>query len=473
MDALPSVQNPADSSPLDPVDPSSNEQVLAAVRAARTAQPAWAAQPLADRAEALRSLGGLLLASRKTGLELMSSETGRGKTECAMSELVGVVDFIEGVIRAGNKALAPERIAISKINYPGKRCTVEVVARGVVAIIAPWNYPLGNFFKSLFPALLAGNGVVLKPSEHTPRTGAWLADVCAKALPEGLVSLVQGGGDVGAALLDAPIDAVVFTGSVSTGRRIAVRAADKLIPCSVELGGKDAAIVLADCNLERTTAGVLQWGLHNAGQNCAAIERVYVEESIADEFVKRLGAAAKKLVVAPEADPSDLGPLQNEAQLATVERHVADAVERGAKLVAGGKKTGKGLGYRPTVLDHCDHEMLVMREETFGPVIGVMRVKDAEEALERANDSAYGLNGSVWTQDLERGETLARQLDVGVCLVNNHAITGILSETPLDGRERHGHRRGLEPPRLLDLRTTQDGIRGQVLQARPLVDACQ
>ncbi|MEZ4220176.1 MAG: aldehyde dehydrogenase family protein [Polyangiaceae bacterium] len=438
MEALPSTQNPADSTPLAPVEPSDQGQVRAAVSRARKAQPAWAARSLAERADAVRELARTLLAEKDHGLEVMSGETGRGKTECLMSELVGVLDFVEGAVRAANKALAPERIALSRINYPGKRCTVEMVPRGVVAIIAPWNYPLANFFKSLFPALLSGNTVVLKPSEYTPRTGAWLADVCSKVLPEGVVGLVQGGGDVGSALVDADIDAVVFTGSVRTGRRIAVRAAEKLIPCSVELGGKDAAIVLADCNLDRTVAGVLQWGMHNAGQNCAAIERVYVEESIADAFVAALGKAAERLKVAPDADPSDLGPLQNEAQLRIVTDQVADAKDKGAKVVAGGKATGHGLGYAPTVLDKCSHEMKVMTEETFGPVIAIMRVKNADEAVARANDSVYGLNGSVWTSNIERGEQIARSLQVGVALVNNHAITGILSETPWTGVKETG-----------------------------------
>lgn len=428
-----STQNPADGSKLSAVTATAKGEVEAVVARAKKAQPAWAARSFEERAALLQKLGRYLLEHRREVIEIMSAETGRSETECLMSEVVGIPDFVKQATRAAKKAMAPEKIKLSALDYPGKKATVELLPRGVVGIIAPWNYPLGNFFKSLFPALLSGNAVVLKPSEHTPRTGAWLADAALAVLPKDVVGLVQGSGDVGEALLEAPIDAIVFTGSVRTGKRVAARAGEKLIPCSVELGGKDAAIVLADCDLERTVAGVAQWGIHNAGQNCAAIERVYVESSIADEFVKRLGQFVAKLRVAPAAGESELGPLQNEAQLAIVERHVADAKTRGAKLICGGERTGTGLGYSPTVLDQCTPEMDVMREETFGPVIAITRVKDAEEALRAANDSRYGLNGSVWTTDIERGIELARRLEVGVALVNNHAITGILPETPWTG----------------------------------------
>jgi acyl-CoA reductase-like NAD-dependent aldehyde dehydrogenase len=424
---------PADESPLPPVEYSSPDDVKRAVERARKAQRAWAELSIGERAERLLAVAQRILEGQDEICRILEQETGRSPTESRMTEIATTADYVKGVIRAGMKALAPERIKLSALDFPGKKVVVEVVPRGVIGIIAPWNYPVSNFYKSVWPALLAGNGVVLKPSEHTPRSGAWLAAQLAGALPEGLVGLVQGKGEVGQALIDSGIDSIVFTGSVPTGRRVALAAAERLIPSSLELGGKDAAIVLADCDMPRTVAGVLQWSMHNAGQNCAAIERVYVEEAIADAFVDKLGKAAQRLKVAPEEGPSDLGPLQNAAQLAIVEAHVADAKKKGARVMSGGERTGRGFGYRPTVLDGCSDEMRVVREETFGPVVAIVRVKDAEEALRRANDSPYGLNGSVWTRNIERGEALARRLEVGVALVNNHSFTGILPETPWTG----------------------------------------
>jgi acyl-CoA reductase-like NAD-dependent aldehyde dehydrogenase len=191
----------------------------------------------------------------------------------------------------------------------------------------------------------------------------------------------------------------------------------------VELGGKDAAIVLRDCNLERTAAGLAYASMFNCGQDCSSVERIYVEEAIADRFVETLARALGRLRISPEPG-AEVAPLQNEAQLAKVMAHVEDAIAKGAKAVVGGERTGQGLGYRPTLLDHCTRDMHVVTEETFGPVVAVVRVQDAEEAIRAANDSPYGLNGSVWTTDLARGEAIARRLDVGIAHVNGHSWTG-------------------------------------------------
>jgi acyl-CoA reductase-like NAD-dependent aldehyde dehydrogenase len=401
-------------------------------KTARNAQQTWAARHVEQRAELLQSLAQSLLAGADEGVRLLSLEMGRGATDARLSELATVGEYVRDVIRVGRTALCPEKVRLSFLDFPGKRGMVELLPRGVVGIIAPWNYPLLQFYKPLFPALLAGNTVILKPSEHTPRTGLWLAERCKEVLPAGVVQVVTGGGELGAALV-AHVDALTFTGSVATGRKVAAAAAERLIPVSLELGGKDAAVVLSDCNLERTIAGLTWASMHNAGQDCAGVERVYVEEKIADAFVDGLAATVSQLEVAPKGR-CDIGPLQNAAQLKLVQEHVASAVEAGAQLRCGGETVGSGYGFQPTVLDQCTQNMDVVRDETFGPVVAVIRVQDAEEAIRLANDSRYGLNGSVWTQDLVRGEALARRLEVGIAHVNGHKWTGgTLAQTPWTG----------------------------------------
>ncbi len=437
--SAPGARNPATGAALEPIVDLRPDQVRDVVARARAAQPAWGALPLAARQDKAMLFARRILERRKEITTIMAAETGRDPTECLVSEVIVALSFAKAAGRAARDALKPERIKLSPLEYPGKKIVVEAVARGVVGIIAPWNYPLGNFMKSIFPALLSGNAVVLKPSEHTPRAGVWLARVAQEVFPPDVVQVITGGGGVGAALIDGGIDAVVFTGSVKTGKLVCVEAAQRLIPASVELGGKDAAIVLADCDFERTVAGIAHWSIHNAGQNCAAIERVYVEEAIATRFVEALGRVVGGLRVASGNNGhSDLGPMQNLLQLKVVEDHVADALQKGATLVCGGKRTGNGLGYLPTVLDGCNETMHAVTQETFGPIVAVVRVKDAEEAVRRANDSRYGLNGSVWTRNLQRGAELARRLEVGVALVNNHALTGVMPETPWTGTRDTG-----------------------------------
>ncbi|MEN0067424.1 MAG: aldehyde dehydrogenase family protein [Myxococcota bacterium] len=433
---LPGHLNPATLDPLSNVEWTPTSAMDEALDLAREAQKVWGEVPFEDRCARVVAIAKRILAHREEALALLQEETGRDPAESLLGEVAFVLSYANGAVGVAKRALATERVRLSPVDFPGKRAVIEAVPRGVIAIIEPWNYPLLQFYKPLFPALLSGNAVIMKPSEHTPRTGAWLAEQCAAELPPGVVQVVQGDGVVGGALVAADVDAVVFCGSVDTGRRIAAKCAERLIPCSVELGGKDAAIVLEDCDLQRTVAGVLQWSMHNAGQDCSSIERVYVVEAIADQFVDQLAATAKRLQVVPHG--RDLGPLQNEAQLKVVTAHVADALAKGAKLRAGGEATGDGLGFAPTVLDACTDDMLVITDETFGPVVAVVRVPDEASAIAKANASRYGLCGSVWTKNLARGERIARQLDVGIALVNNHSFPGSVPQIPWTGTKWTG-----------------------------------
>jgi acyl-CoA reductase-like NAD-dependent aldehyde dehydrogenase len=412
--------------------------IEAKVQHARTAQPAWEALGFDARAKMIERAARLIVERREQVLELLHDEAGKTPGDVLMGEALGALQFLRDYIALARPYLRPRKLPFHPIAMPGKSGHVDLIARGVVAIITPWNFPLATFFRPVFAALLCGNTVVLKPSELSPRTGAWFGNVLAEALPPRVLVVVQGGPEVGAELVRAQIDAVTFTGSTQSGREVAKVCAERLIPVSLELGGKDAAIVLSDCLFERTVAGVMYWSLTNAGQSCGAIERVFVEDPIADRFVDALASAVSRLRVTGDPKSSDVGPLSNARQLEIVDAHVKDALAKGAVLRCGGRRTGDGYWFEPTVLDRCTADMLVMREPTFGPVIPVCRVPNAEAAVHSTNDSSYGLTASVWSSNIARAETYARRLQVGTAYVNNHSFTGAMPAAPWTGVKSSG-----------------------------------
>jgi acyl-CoA reductase-like NAD-dependent aldehyde dehydrogenase len=418
------------------VDAPLGEAVDRAVARCRDAQQHWARQPLETRIAALQRAAKEMLRRRGEAIELSKSEMGKVEVEGLFDETLGPLDNVSTWAKVVRGATSRRHVSLNPISFPGKSAYVDAVPRGVVGIIAPWNFPIAGLYRSVFPALMTGNGVVLKPSEYTPRASGWLIERLAAELPDGLVQVIEGDGRAGAALIAGGIDACVFTGSPRAGKVVRVQCAELGIPASVEMGGKDAAIVLADCDLPRTVAGITSWALHNAGQSCGGIEIAYVEKAIAGEFVARLGRAWSRLT------PESVGPLGNRRQLDVVIAQVEDARGKGATVVCGGVYRGEardGLWYPPTVLDGCDERMAVMQDETFGPVLAVARIEGATEAIRRVNRSRYGLGASIWTRDLARGQRLGERLEVGVVNINNHQFTGAIPSLPWSGTKDTGH----------------------------------
>lgn len=433
-----SVTGPATATPLGSVELFTPERVADSARTARAAQPAWEAFGFDGRAALLGSLRRRLVHDTKRVVATVVAETGKPYEAALFGELAYTSKALGFWSRRAEGYLAEQRV--SGLLSRGRRDVVRQVPRGLVGVIGPWNYPLTTSFGDAIPALMAGNCVLLKPSELTPLTSLLMAQLMRSCgAPDGVLQVVTGDAGTGAAVVDEA-DFVQFTGSTAAGRAVMRRAADTLTPVSLELGGKDPMIVLADADLEGAARCAVLYGFGSSGQACIAVERVYVERAAHDEFVARVIAATRELRMGAPAAPGSVenGPLVTRAQVTRIEAQVQDALANGARVLAGGRRVGEGTLYEPTVLVDVDDSMRVMCEESFGPVLPIRAVENAEEALALANASSYGLAASVFSGDSRRAEAIARRLEVGACCVNDAQTNYFALRLPMGGTKESG-----------------------------------
>lgn len=442
------VVNPATLKQITELHVSERPDVCAAVARARKAHAEWQATSFAERAKLLYRLRDLLLDEQDKLADVLTVETGRPRAEAYGNELFYLCDAIGTWAKKSAGYLRPQTIKPHFLLMKAKRAVSTYAPLGVIGIISPWNFPLTLTLGEALPALMAGNAVVIKPSELTPLSAVFGAEMAARAgFPKNLLQVVIGFADTAEALIDC-VDMIAFTGSVETGKRVMRRAAERLIPVSLELGGKDPMIVLKDADLTRA-AGACVWGaLMNCGQACTSIERVYVEAPVYQRFVEKVVQRVRAIRQGPSEDEVDLGCMTSEAQLRKIEAQITEAVAAGARVLIGGRRNPNlgALYYEPTVLVDVNQTMSLMREETFGPVIPIMKVTNAEEALKLANDSRYGLGSSIFSRDKSTAWQLAEALQSGTVCINDSLINYIIPEAPMGGIKDSGfgHRHGAE-----------------------------
>jgi acyl-CoA reductase-like NAD-dependent aldehyde dehydrogenase len=404
---------------------------------ARMAQKEWSAHPLRQRCAMLRPLRDAIFARRDEIADVITREAGKPRVEAIFAEVLLALDTADFLARQAPRWLRPELVPHHNLAMKAKSGWLEFDPLGVVAIISPWNYPFSIPMAQVIPALATGNAVLLKPSELTPWCGQLVGELVEQAkFPAGLMQVLQGRGDLGAAIIEAGPDKVFFTGSVATGQRIAEACAKRLIPSVLELGGKDAMIVLADADLGIASSAAVWGGFMNCGETCISVERIYVEQPIAERFTQLCVEKTKKLRVGPATDPdAEVGPMIRLAQLEKVESQLHEAVERGAQVLTGGnRRPDLGANFlQPAVVTNVEHSMQLMREETFGPVIAIRSVANVEEAVALANDSPFGLSASVWTTDNRRGRAIASRVRAGSVMINDVASYYGITEAPHGG----------------------------------------
>ncbi len=436
------VDNPATGQPITTVPVLGAGELREMAARARQAQPQWAAIGIDGRARIMRRAQKWMLDHADRVLDSVVAETGKTYEDAQLADLGITVNALGFWAKQARKYLADERVP--SWNSPvaiGKKLVVRYVPVGVVGVIGPWNYPIANSFGDCIPALMAGNCVILKPSEVTPLSSLLMAEMMRECgLPEDVFAVATGDGSTGAAVI-GEVDCVMFTGSSATGKTVMKAAAEAMVPCYLELGGKDPMVVCADANLERAANAAAYWSMNNGGQVCISVERCYVEAPIYDEFVARVTETVRGL---RQGEPTGVGTVDVGAvifppQLEIVDEHVRDAVAKGAKVLTGGHPHAeRGRYFEPTVLVDVDHSMKCMREETFGPTLPIMKIANPEEGVALANDSPYGLQASVWTEDVDRGVQLARRIEAGVVCVNDAQVNYTALNLPMGGWKTSG-----------------------------------
>ena len=416
------------------------DEVNAAVERAREAQKAWGKLSVKDRTRHLLKVRDYILDNMDRITEVISSETGKPRSDALGADVFVVCDLIGYYAKKAHKVLAPRKVESGILVH--KRGWITYMPRGVVGVISPWNFPFNLTMGPVLTALTAGNTVVLKPSEVTTLTGLETGK-CFSELGEfsDIVQVVTGDGSTGAALCESSVDMIAFTGSVATGKKIAMECAKTLKPVLLELGGKDPMIVCKDADIERAASGAVWGAFNNAGQVCMSVERVYVEEPIYDAFVERVVKLTNRLKQGLSDEPGvDVGSMTFPKQIEIVEDHVEDARAKGATILTGGKRNEKykGYFYEPTVLTDVTTDMKILTDETFGPVMPIVKVKDTGEALRLANDSVYGLNSSVWSKDKEKARHIAQDLEAGACVINDVIVSYAMADLPFGGVKESG-----------------------------------
>ena len=436
------VENPATGELITTIPVQGADELAAMAARAREAQPQWEAIGFEGRGRIMRRAQKWMFDNAQRVLETVVSETGKTYEDAQLADFGYTASALGFWAKEGPKYLADERVP--SWNNPvaaGKKLVIRYAPVGLVGVIGPWNYPIANSFGDCIPAMMAGNAVILKPSEVTPLSSFLMAEMLQECgLPEGVFQVATGDGGTGAALI-TQVDCVMFTGSSRTGKAVMKAAAEVLVPCYLELGGKDPMIVCSDANLERAANAATFFSMNNGGQVCISVERCYVEAPVYDEFVQKVTDKVKALRqgVPTQEGSVDVGAVIFPPQIEIVADHVKDAVDKGATVLTGGHAgPGPGRFYEPTVLVDVDHSMKCMTEETFGPTLPIMKIADAEEGVRLANDSEYGLQASVWTSDTDRGEALARRIQAGVVCVNDAQVNYTALNLPMGGWKTSG-----------------------------------